>query len=559
MFILISTVMTWARTKPEEADGPEPVFSEEDVTRRRPHPSFRKHKDLEKLVLKLAKEKKSKLTCYVVAAGLQYGMEEDVFHYFFKVSWLMQLPKVPIFGNGTNYIPTIHVYDLGGVVQNVLQLRPKTNYILAVDHSRNTLGDIVKTISDVLGPEEVHKMSLQDVVTMKAVTTQQLDCLSIDLCLDAVMVNDLLNLSWTCPSGMVENMENIVQEYKDCRQLLPVKLCLLGPPAVGKSTVAEKLCQYYRIHHVHVHSLLEETDTQRQEKRTGADPEHEASAAGNMSLETTEGQLDEQQICEILQEKLESKVCRNHGFVLEGFPHTYDQAKRIFSAEEPETQDSEPMSRTPWYNKIITPEHVFALDASDDFLTRRVQALPESVAEKTHLTQDRFLPRLQTFRRLNRAEDTLLDFFHQREIHPQHIDVSTDDPECTHVLKKIKEIVGVPKNYGASPEEQEEEEQRRAEERRQSLAAEAVQRKHSRAAALVELAAQHEDWHRNLLEVRRQQGELLGAQALPLRNYLMKHVMPSLTQAMSECCRVKPHDPVDFLAEHLLHNNEDQH
>ncbi|XP_013856192.1 adenylate kinase 7, partial [Austrofundulus limnaeus] len=76
MFILISTVMTWARTKPEEADGPEPVFSEEDVTRRRPHPSFRKHKDLEKLVLKLAKEKKSKLTCYVVAAGLQYGMEE---------------------------------------------------------------------------------------------------------------------------------------------------------------------------------------------------------------------------------------------------------------------------------------------------------------------------------------------------------------------------------------------------------------------------------------------------------------------------------------------------
>lgn len=73
-------------------------------------------------------------------------------------------------------------------------------------------------------------------------------------------------------------------------------------------------------------------------------------------------------------------------------------------------------------------------------------------------------------------------------------DVSTDDAESTHVLRKIKELVGVPKNYGPSPEEQEEENRRREDARRWRLAAEAVQRKHRKAAALVDMAAQHEEW-----------------------------------------------------------------
>lgn len=33
---------------------------------------------------------------------------------FYQVSWLMRSSKVPIFGDGTNHIPMIHVFDLGG-------------------------------------------------------------------------------------------------------------------------------------------------------------------------------------------------------------------------------------------------------------------------------------------------------------------------------------------------------------------------------------------------------------------------------------------------------------
>jgi len=33
---------------------------------------------------------------------------------------------------------------------------------------------------------------------------------------------------------------------------------ILGPPAVGKSTVAEQLCDYFKLHHIHVKHVIDE-------------------------------------------------------------------------------------------------------------------------------------------------------------------------------------------------------------------------------------------------------------------------------------------------------------
>lgn len=66
-------------------------------------------------------------------------------------------------------------------------------------------------------------------------------------------------------------------------------------------------------------------------------------------------------------------------------------------------------------------EHVIALEASDDFLTKRVQGLSESVAEKMRFTQDEFVPRLMRYRERTTAEETLLDYFDELEIHPEQI------------------------------------------------------------------------------------------------------------------------------------------
>ncbi|XP_036941835.1 adenylate kinase 7-like isoform X1 [Acanthopagrus latus] len=563
MFILVSTVMTWARTKPQNPDTMDILLTEEEFRRRRPHPNFKKHNNLEKLVLKLGRGKGSRLSGYVVASGLQYGKGENLFHYFFKVSWLMQFPKVPIFGEGTNYIPMIHVYDLGGVLQNVIELKPKAKYILAVDDSKNTLEDIVQMISDSLGPGKLNKVPAQEAIAMKAFKPEELDYLSINLRLDAFIIKDSFSLRWMSIAGMVENMESIVEEYRDTRQLFPFRICLVGPPAVGKSTVAEKLCSHYQIRHIRIKEVIEEKITQLKEMMDEAESDYvseEVAAAAkkqledlNKSMEMNAGRLDDDLLVDIMQEKLNSKPCMNQGFVLDGFPKTYEQAKLIFYDED---TGSQKVMFKPVYNQKITPEHVFALDATDEFLTKRAQGLPQSVAEKMRYTQEEFIARLTSYRQLSTAEETLLDYFDELEIHPEHIEVTTGDAEYTDIIKKITEIVGTPKNYGLSPEEQEEEDRKKEEERKQRLAAEAAEKKRRNETALAEMVSQYEEWQKNLSELQRQEYELLEARSLPLRNYLMKYVMPSLTEALLDCSKIKPEDPVDFLAEHLLRNNQ---
>ena len=47
--------------------------------------------------------------------------------------------------------------------------------------------------------------------------------------------------------------------------------------------------------------------------------------------------------------------------------------------------------------------------------------------------------------------------------------------------------------------------------------------------------------------------EMLEAKTLPLRNYLMCHVMPTVTQGLIEVCKTKPEDPVDYLVGIMIH------
>ena len=35
-----------------------------------------------------------------------------------------------------------------------------------------------------------------------------------------------------------------------------MRVLILGPPAVGKSTVAEQLCDYFKLHHIHVKEVV---------------------------------------------------------------------------------------------------------------------------------------------------------------------------------------------------------------------------------------------------------------------------------------------------------------
>ena len=60
---------------------------------------------------------------------------------------------------------------------------------------------------------------------------------------------------------------------------------------------------------------------------------------------------------------------------------------------------------------------------------------------------------------------------------------------------------------------------------------------------------------RRAAEVEQQEQELLEVRSIPLRNYLMQNVIPTLTEGLIEVCKLKPEDPVDYLADYLFKNN----
>eukprot|EP00731_Ephydatia_muelleri_P027933 Em0019g806a len=78
VFICVSTVLTWARSKPVDPEDLTVPFTEEDYRRRRPHPNFKDHVEVEKLVTKLGKTDKTRFWTYVIASGLKYGVGEDI-------------------------------------------------------------------------------------------------------------------------------------------------------------------------------------------------------------------------------------------------------------------------------------------------------------------------------------------------------------------------------------------------------------------------------------------------------------------------------------------------
>lgn len=78
-------------------------------------------------------------------------------------------------------------------------------------------------------------------------------------------------------------------------------------------------------------------------------------------------------------------------------------------------------------------------------------------------------------------------------------EVTARDPEYKAAMKKMTEIMGVPKNYGLSPEEQEEENRKKEKVRREKLAAEAAEKKLRNEAVLAEMAAQYKEWVSGLI------------------------------------------------------------
>lgn len=77
--------------------------------------------------------------------------------------------------------------------------------------------------------------------------------------MEPTFISEELEIEWESDFNLAKNMPKVVREFRTARNLQPFRIVLHGPPAVGKTRLAEKLCKYYGCHYVSVKTMIEET------------------------------------------------------------------------------------------------------------------------------------------------------------------------------------------------------------------------------------------------------------------------------------------------------------
>ncbi|XP_068559133.1 adenylate kinase 8 isoform X2 [Cebidichthys violaceus] len=179
------------------------------------------------------------------------------------------------------------------------------------------------------------------------------------------------------------------------------RVLVLGPPAVGKLSVAKKLSAELRAVHVTTDSLL-----------------------GDQSERSTQ-ELPADQLFRRIQQRLNEIDCFNRGWVLEGVPQTRLQALSLQQAG-------------------VIPEHVVLLEAPDDVLLERsrgkmVDPLTGDVYHRTFVwpLDGLVAQRLEEGRGLSEEERSLSEEQRQAELQRHRCEVTGLRAAYQHVLKVV--------------------------------------------------------------------------------------------------------------------------
>mmetsp|Transcript_70951 Transcript_70951/g.169924 ORF Transcript_70951/g.169924 Transcript_70951/m.169924 type:complete len:869 (-) Transcript_70951:216-2822(-) len=167
---------------PEEEVPPEMMsrpcaLRSEDYVRRVPAPKFLEWKLIETQVLALGE--KQGITPYVLSTGLPYGNGEEPLLGLFRAAWL-GLDSLRLIGDGTNFVPCIHVRDVARCVRHVVLERPELPYHLCVDRSDITQKQLVEGVAGFFLDEK----SVTSVHPGEACLAELGDMLTMDLRLE---------------------------------------------------------------------------------------------------------------------------------------------------------------------------------------------------------------------------------------------------------------------------------------------------------------------------------------------------------------------------------------
>ncbi|XP_065428026.1 adenylate kinase 8 isoform X3 [Chrysemys picta bellii] len=165
---------------------------------------------------------------------------------------------------------------------------------------------------------------------------------------------------WNMLEGLLihkpdEPIEYMISHLKQDNDHVP-RICILGPPASGKTTIATWLCKQLNTPCITQETLLEETLELTKEVK---------------AFQERGQKIPNALWANLIQERLSNVDCIKQGWILEGFPENRDQAWMLQSAG-------------------ITPRHVVVLYAPDMVLIERNlgKRIDPSTKEVYHTTFD---------------------------------------------------------------------------------------------------------------------------------------------------------------------------
>ena len=264
-------------------------FTEQDYLKRRASSEYAKIKEVEDRVLNFKKEN---VKTYVISAGVLYGLGESIFNHHFERAWKQDPQKLPIVGEGKNFVPTIHVKDLARMVKKIFEAPPEQSYIFGIDNTkRPTQKKLIQAISDGIGTGLVESV---DIPIEYAPVHPRQTPLNLELDVDwkkFVMLNikakpskifvpdgdgaaedgeegggDEGGFQWHCKSGLATNIQLVKEEFCKKRGLKPFKIAISGKPCSGKSYYAQQLAEHYGVPHIHKEQVLDDIQNWNKEK-----------------------------------------------------------------------------------------------------------------------------------------------------------------------------------------------------------------------------------------------------------------------------------------------------
>lgn len=577
----VSNVMTWSRT----TSKPDKVLSEKDYKSRKTTTRYKGLRMMETLVLNAQREG---LNTLVVASGLIYGEGEHDLHALFRDAWMCENKKgLPIVGDGSNIIPTIHITDLAIVLERLGTEFPPPDqqYLVATDKSTKTQREIVSCLANNLGNGQVYEIPSDNEELLLGLGDVA-ELLEVNLRFGEDTFIAGIDLPLVTPQGFVDGFAKVVAEFIKMRGLKPLRITLQGPPGAGKSFYAAKLSDIYKLPVLTLNSILDDTlegkdefaeqvrlamDEQENQKaikaKKKAPPPPKKNVKGKAGGKPAPGggtvdlqpriPLDLQ--TKMVMRKLSSASCRNKGFILDGYPRTSEEAAALFKVEGAEAEESpveEESKEAVLYNAAFMVSHVIALECSMEVAAERIKVMPESAVIADHNDEEGFHRRWATFEAIHdpNAEMLLapLNYFRGLEILEMPLEFASDERKALASMAIYLERSGKPMNYHPTPEEEALQQAQEA-----IILAERLERESSEAAAKAReernafLVRELKNQNRKQL-VLHDDEELIETCSLPLRKYLMMNVIPTLIDGLVDVCQTKPEDPIDYLAEYLF-------